>query len=67
MKLIEGMNGYRDTNSNALIFTDDLEYERVINRRNEYLENKSNQDTINIMKNEIEQLREIVSQLINKE
>jgi len=67
MKLIEGMNGYRDSNSNALIFTDDLEYERVINRRNEYLENKSNQDTINIMKNEIEQLREIVSQLINKE
>lgn len=61
------MNGYRDSNSNALIFTDDLEYERVINRRNEYLENKSNQDTINIMKNEIEQLREIVSQLINKE
>lgn len=62
-KRIEGMQGYRDNTSGALIFTDDIEYNRVLSRKMAFIEQKSNEDTINNMRDEINELKALISDL----
>jgi hypothetical protein len=59
-KRIEGMPGYRDKDSGALIFTDEVEYNRVLRRKKIA---QSQEDTINIMRDEINELKALVTQI----
>lgn len=54
------MPGYRDKDSGALIFTDEVEYNRVLRRKKIA---QSQEDTINIMRDEINELKALVTQI----